>query len=461
MSVFGKFTRDCNGGVAVYFAAAAIPLLLGAGAAIDLIQVNAANSILQNAVDAAALGGAASKETNEADLEEIVKKFLTANRATSVLESITDYEIELDDNKNTLRITVSGQRPTSIMHLAGLDKVNLIATAVVNLPSDGLEVAMVLDVTNSMNADGRLPALKTAANEFIDTVMAAKDRGAYVRMGVVPFSEYVNVGLGARNELWMDVPPDKTVTLPQECSMQFPHRQWTNCTAVQKTGYSDGVPYTYTSYENCTVIDGPEEMVCHTPVHVTKWNGCVGSRNNPLDERIGVLSSPYPGVPNVTCNDEMQTLTDNESKLKSKVSGLVASGETYVPAGLLWGWNMVDGDAPLAEAKSAAEIKAKNGTKAIVLMTDGDNTLSASYPAHYNRDGNVADTKVGELCKNIKKDDVVIYTISFMVTDPDSIAMLENCASDKTKAFSADNSAQLSAAFEEVGESLMAMHLSK
>jgi Flp pilus assembly protein TadG len=463
MSLFQKFARDCRGGVAVYFAATVVPLLLGAGVAIDLVQVNAATTILQNAVDAAALSGAASGETDKDKIEDVVNAYLMANKAGAVIETITDYEVNLDKNKNTLTIKVSGKRPTSLMHLAGIDKVGISAAAEVSLPSDGLEVALVLDVTNSMNVGGRLPALKIAATDFVDSMMEVKDKGAYVRVGIVPFSKYVNVGLSRRNEPWLDVPPDSSITLPQECSIQYPHRQWTNCTEVQKTGYDDGVPYTYTSYENCTVIDGPAENVCHTPVNTSKWNGCVGSRSSSLDEEIGTISSRYPGLMNtdVGCNDEIQTLTDNESKLKSKISGLVASGDTYVPAGLLWGWNMVDGNDPLDEAKSAAEIKAKNGTKAIVLMTDGDNTISATYPKHEGSDGSVADQKVETLCKNVKNDDIVIYTISFMVTDSDTIKMLEKCASDKGKAFSADDAAQLAQAFGDISESLMATRLSK
>jgi Flp pilus assembly protein TadG len=461
MSLIQKFARDCSGGVAVYFAAAILPLMLGAGVAIDLVEVNAANTVLQNAVDAAALSGAASGETDKSKIVDVVKKYLIANKAQAVIETITDFEVNLDKTKGTLSIKVSGKRPTSLMHLGGIDTVGISAAAEVNLPGDGLEVAMVLDVTNSMNAGGRLPALKTAATDFVKSMMDVKDKGAYVRVGIVPFSEYVNVGLSRRNEPWINVPPDSTVTLPQVCSIQYPHRQWTNCTEVPRTGYNDGVPYTYIAYENCTVIDGPPENVCYKPVVTNKWNGCVGSRDNPLDEEIGKLSNRYTGVMNISCNDEILTLTDNESKLKSKISGLVADGNTYVPAGLLWGWNMVDGSDPLDEAKSAAEIKAKNGTKAIVLMTDGDNTISATYPKHEGYDGAVADDKVAALCKNIKSDEIVIYTISFMVTDADTIKLLENCASDKSKAFSADNASQLTAAFGDISDSLMAMRLSK
>lgn len=205
MSLVERFSRNCNGSVAVYFAAAITPLMLAAGVAIDMVQINASTTVLQNAVDAAALSGASSRKTDKDEIQEIVEAYLAANKANAVLESIKEIDVKLNENNNTLSVTVSGQRPTSLMHLAGIDKVDISATAVVNLPSDGLEVAMVLDVTGSMNAGGRLPALKAAATDFVDTILEAKNNGAYVRVGVVPFSEYVNVGLSRRNKSWIDV----------------------------------------------------------------------------------------------------------------------------------------------------------------------------------------------------------------------------------------------------------------
>ena len=455
------YRRNCKGNVAIMFGLALLPLTLAAGVAIDMVQTNRSLTVLQAAVDAATIAGATSGKTKASEIQTIIVDYLKANGAESVLDEIDSIEPVINPAQRTFSVRIKGKRNTSFMHLAGIDHTDLGAYAEVKLGGDGLEVAMVLDVTHSMNSDGRLAALKFAATDFVETMMDAKSAGADVKVGIVPFSEYVNVGMGARNKPWMNVPADKTTTSSETCYTDYPERKWENCDLVTKTGYNDGVPYTYTAYENCTVIDGPPKQVCYIPTSTTKWYGCVGSRNNPMDEDIGTPSSPYPGVMDRTCNDEIVTLTNDESKLKSRINGLVASGSTYVPSGLLWGWNMVDSNDPLDEAQTAAAIKAKGGSKAIVLMTDGDNTRSANYPYHEGSDGDTADKKVDDLCKNIKKDDIVIYTISFMVTDSATVKMLEKCASDPGKAFSADNAAQLSKAFEGISESMLALRLSK
>ena len=65
------------------------------------------------------------------------------------------------------------------------------------------------------------------------------------------------------------------------------------------------------------------------------WDGCVGSRPDPLDSEIGNLSNRYPGLQNVNCPSELLALSDDESDLKAKIGSLSATGSTYIPAGLL------------------------------------------------------------------------------------------------------------------------------
>ena len=73
----------------------------------------------------------------------------------------------------------------------------------------------------------------------------------------------------------------------------------------------------------------------------------------------------------------------------------------------------------------------------------------------------VANARTATLCQKVKDENIVVYTVSFMVTNAVAIDLLRNCASDPSKAFVADNAAALSAAFGNIANSLMAFRLTR
>ncbi len=460
MAMFKRFALDYKGKVAVMFALASIPVVGAAGVAIDMVQTNAATTVLQSAVDAAAIAGANSVDLAKADLEGLVKKYLIANNSADVLKTIEEIVVNTDVTTNTLSVKIIGKRDTSLMYLLGIDEVEIGATAEVKLPGDGLEVALVLDNTGSMNEAGRMPALKTAAKALVSDLLDKKASGAYIKIGVVPFSEYVNVGVSRRGESWLDVDPDKTET-KYACWQTYPNATKYDCKDVPN--FSDGIQYGMV--EQCQWDYGQPKEVCGDVTINTKWNGCVGSRVEPLDESIGSISTPYKGLMDYGCTSEIVPITDDKATLDSTIDGLVATGATYVPAGLLWGWNLLDEHKPITGAKSKVSMTTKGGTKAIVLMTDGQNTLAPYAPYHWGgagaSDWAKGDAKTAALCEKIKQDGVMVYTVSFMITDANAKSLMQNCASDATMALSADDPAQLTQAFEDVGASLLALRLSK
>jgi von Willebrand factor type A domain len=154
-------------------------------------------------------------------------------------------------------------------------------------------------------------------------------------------------------------------------------------------------------------------------------------------------------------------LTGTKSTLDSQIDAMVATGETYIPAGVLWGWNMLDSQEPVMGAKTAAQMATLKGVKAMVLMTDGDNTLSATYPTHNGSDAAAADAKTAQLCTNMKADGISIFTVGFKVHKPSSLAMLSACASNSSQALTADDNVALTAAFDQIGASLAQIRVAK
>ena len=278
-------------------------------------------------------------------------------------------------------------------------------------------------------------------------------------MAVVPFAQYVNVGVTNRNKPWMSVPNDSTSTQSNVCTTYQPITGTSNCQTKTATGYNDGVPYTYT-YQDCTYTYGPPVTTCGPQTSTSTWNGCAGSRDYPKDNDAKVASGqPVPGVMDVWCGTELLRLTKDRSKIDDTIASLSASGETFIPAGLIWGWRAISPDAPFEDATQYTGSKAAR--KALVLMTDGANTRSPNYPDHEGYDANKANQLMAETCAAIKTQKISLYTVAFNVTDQAAKDRLSACASSPAQFFDAPNAAQLQTSFQKIGQTLAALYLKR
>jgi Flp pilus assembly protein TadG len=455
LGVLSRYIRCRTGNVAITFALALIPLLLAAGMAIDYVRAISAQGVLQSAVDSAVLAAGASDKVNASDIEKLVKDYLAGNKYDLHLISVDPVTVLKGSSSGDYSVTVSGKVNTTFMALAGYITMDVGATAGIVRGSGEapLEVALVLDTTGSMSGS-KIDTLKTAAKNLAGSVMdAVKD----AKIGIVPFSYYVNVGVSHRHDSWMSVPADYTD--PPACYDTYPNRS--GCTTSYGTCYSDGVPYTC-SWEDCTSMGAPVPQCYGAYTH--KWWGCVGSRAEPLNASIGTLSTPYPGFLETSCADALTDLTGAKGALNAAIDHLSAYGDTFIPGGLLWGWNILDPGVPFTNGASYADIAAKGGKKAMVLMTDGANTLAEDSDGTHGGclpDCSATDTLMLQLCQNIKDSGIILYTVLFDVTDPDIQARLDECASDTSKSFVAADNAGLISAFGKIGKSLTSLRLSK
>ncbi|MDE2446156.1 MAG: VWA domain-containing protein [Alphaproteobacteria bacterium] len=445
-----SFLKNVQGSMPVVMALTAIPLLVAAGSAIDMVHANSAQTALQAEVDAAALAGGTSKLSGN-DLKNVVRKYVKANAALASAEfDNSDISYGTVSGSTNFYVKVEAKMPTSFLGIVGIPTLDISAYSEVDKGGQAMELALVLDNTASMNSEGRLAALKTSAKLLVNTVLDNTPPGAYVKIGIAPFSNYVNVGINNRHSSWVDVIDDYTETTAQSYN-SYPNATYTNCHLVDHPYLNDGVPAVW--QENvCDVNPGTPVLVTYYPTHT--WNGCVGSRNSPLDVTVASPGIKYPGIMDVSCPSAVTDLTSDKTTLISQIDGMVANNETYIPAGLVWGWNLLDSNAPFTTAKNKAQMLALKGTKSLVLMTDGDNTLSPTYPTHNGNDAAMADNLTDQLCNNIKAEGISVYTVGFKVTKPSSVTLLQNCASNPSQAYVAADDAALAAAFSEIAGSL-------
>ena len=461
--VFRDFQEDKRGAVAIIFGASVFALALAIGSAIDFGRAHATKTRLQNALDAAVLAAAKKmmQSDDDFDANTAVKTFFKVDQPTNHLSSIVKIE-GTPVNSETVRGVAIAEVPTTFMQIAGFKKLEIYTDSEASFGLGSAEIALVLDTTGSMGGS-KLDTLKSAAKELVTTVSSLGQASKRVKIGLVPFAQYVNVGTGNRSASWLYVPDDYTET-KNVCYKTRPIVSKTNCRTETRTGYNDGVPYTYDA-EVCDIEYGPEEETCTDQTYAYTWRGCVGSRDYPLSVQDGSYGTRVPGLLNYHCPSELIPLTTEQDEVKSGIDAMVASGETYIPSGLAWGWRVLSNAVPYTQGKKQ-DGSSNDVRKFIVLMTDGSNTRSVNYVSanvndHWGSDTADANKVTAELCTNIKADKIEIFTIAFEVTDTTIKDILKSCASAGGAFYDAANSSQLSAAFKDIASSLGQLRLSK
>lgn len=448
------FRTDTAGSVLPLAALCIVPLLGIVALAIDYGRATSAKTQLQFALDSATLGAAKTLLTEGARPERIVTDYITTN-FTRQASGLTPNIATQMPSQNMLRATASVDVPTTFAQVIGMPslKVNLQSVAKFGLGS--AEIALVLDNTGSMDG-AKLDGLKQAASSLVDVLFQPQNASQSVKIGLVPFTYYVNVGTEYRNAAWMDVAHDSSTT-GESCWDTYPDAVYSNPVTVTDVCYNDGVgsPCSYTSY---TVDWGRPVQACGPVTTTTAWNGCVGSRAYPADlGDTADASNRVPGIMDVTCSSPIQRLSNSPTTVKNQINSMVATGETYIASGLLWGWRLLSPNPPFADgAANSADLR-----KIMVLMTDGANTKSPNYPDHEGGDVALADQLTGQLCTNIKQAGITIYTIAFAVSDPATADRLAACSSGQPFTYSASTVSQLQDAFRSIGNQLVTAYIAR
>jgi Flp pilus assembly protein TadG len=402
MRVVAAAWGETRGNVGVAFALTVIPLCAVLGLAIDYLCASNLRSTLQAAADAAVLAAGAQGSDDDATLEATVARFMDANLTASAKAALGSVRVTFT-KPATIRVEAQAVSKNSFLKLVGID-VTPVAVTSEAVMGNPLEVALVLDNTGSM-AGSKEAALRKAGRELVDTVMVDQ---ADVKVAVVPFAQYVNVGVQNRTAPWL---------------------KW------------EAIPSWAT------------------------WKGCVGSRPQPLNMSDRSPEVPYPIAPEQIdrpwplCPSPLTPLTAEKSEVLAAIANMVMTGETYIPAALMWGWNVLTPAPPFSEAR------AKGVRKAMVLMTDGANTATLFPGGFHQPDPNPAQTvnTMLTLCSNIKQAGIHLYTVAFAISGADLpvIGQLRTCAGDGGSAFTADDGTALIQVFRDITKQLKVLRLAR
>jgi hypothetical protein len=436
-------------------------------------------TFLQDSLDAALLYASESGTNTTSAMQTLATTEFTRYATSQNYNDAKIASFDYDSTNRVVNATVKATYTPVLLQLFGFNTLPLTLTSRVNRVTDGsVELALVLDNTWSMSQalDGtqsKIQVLKTAANDLVNTLMTPAN-AAYVKVAVVPYADYVNVGMSNRYMSWLNVPADSSTTSTQTCHTYTAKTVCTGGTIGTCTGSQDGVPYSYNCWivpQQCTTVNvAPYQSCSGGNTTYYKWFGCVKNIVQSGSLAMPDPITPYPGISQTsqTCLNPIQPLTNNASTVTSAINSLVVNiggykPETYIPSGLVWGVNTLSPATPFTEG-AAYDSKNKMPRKTIVLMTDGANTLylNSSGGTSVGNASQLAKTYADQakVCDYAKSKGIEIYTIGFGVTDATALAALKSCATDGAHYFDAQSSASLLSAFKIIGGNLSKLRIS-
>lgn len=449
------------------------------GFSVDLSQVMVVRERLSRAVDAAALAAAAMDSDDQSYLEDRVDKFLQANYPEGVIGERINMNVVLDTENDLLTVSATARFEPAFARVMGFKEMDINASATVKREVRGLEVVLVLDNTGSMSSYNNIGALKTASNSFVDIMFEKVSKPEYVRIGLVPYSSSVNVGaygIGL-DESGNPLPTGGFVLPPSDDIYDdYTHQDFYNEWEygidetdleynVDEMGQWHGCVLAYDYPYDTMDHPGPWEMYRYdyegsTDSFYRQYWKTLNGTNYTQGDRY----NSYYG-PNMHCPKQpIVPLSSNQALLKSSINNMGADGFTLGNYGMVWGWRVISPEAPFSEGSDYDD---DEWDKAVVMMTDGDNTMNHAYTAY----GKTIDHSVrpyqenqrfAEVCENMKEKGITIYTVTFTSNINSSTKQYyRDCASDESKYFDAPSQSQLQTVFEKIARELSNLHLTE
>jgi len=496
-----RFASAREGNVALIFGLLALPVIMAGGAAVDYSRAFVVQQRLTAALDAAALAVATSQETQQQELEAVAQSYFDANYPAAEIGA--PGTLNLSVSGSTVTLSADADLPTTIMHVAGIDNMDVHSEVEVTKERNALEVALVLDNTGSMQSYGKINALKVASHDLVNIMFGEETQPELLKFALVPFAASVNVGTNNLNSGWMDLNGQSSyhgVQFRQGAHGSplknvfgafddITNKTWNGCVEARPAPYD-------TTDEAPDATDGDTLWVPYFAPDEpdSRYDRGYYYSNNYMSDRLGRSernvdnrqrhrpkyqnASASGDGPHKNCrNQPITPLTNNKATIDSAIDNMGANGNTVIPIGLAWGWRVLSPSAPFTEGASYTDEEVK---KVLILLTDGENYLgSLNNPnkswysgygyVSYGRLGttnvnNAVDElnrRTGVLCDNIKQAGITVYTITFRVTSSTIRNLMRECASAPSKFFNSPSNSQLNAAFEEIADQLSKLRISR
>ncbi len=409
------FTRDERGSVTILFGLSCIVLFGVMGIAIESARYQDVASRAQAGLDGAALAGAkllGDDDVSTSDIQDRAKQYFDAVIATFGVDtaSISPLQVAVDRTTGAVESSVQIKVPNFFGTIMGLDRLTTINRASkVVYDMQKTELALVLDVTGSMNSKNKLGDMKAATSDIIDALLDKSINESNTRIAVAPFSASVNAGS------YRDDVADTTNAVADDC-------------VIERADATDAAPA-----------------------------GANRLKTAPLTPSYGMYGCPDAPIIPLLGKSEKDTL-------KNTINSYVATGWTAGHIGSAWGWYLL---SPEWNGIFTGKSKPNNYDpekviKAVVIMTDGEFNAAYLNGDLASTDPAQADLSYGQfqtLCTGMKDSGIRVFTVGYdLPAASRALTELETCAT--TGDFYAAAAGNLKKVFKDIADSLTALRVS-
>ncbi|MBR9762179.1 MAG: pilus assembly protein [Rhodobacteraceae bacterium] len=428
-----------------------ITLILG-GMGVDFMRHEMERTKLQTVLDRAVL--AAANTRNDLDPESVVRDYFAKANMTDYLKSVT---VDAGSGYRTVSVSAKNPMKTQFLGPLGFPTLDVTVSGTAEESIGDAEVSLVLDISGSMGSNRRISNMRSAAQDFIDTVIT-EDQTNTVSVSIVPYTSQVNAGPEIMSRL--------------------------NVQPLQ-------------GYAHCIEFE-PEDFDT-TEITTTKPYQQFAFFSSASSSSSGRINDP--GCPDRSY-ERITAFSQNAWALKSQISNMQARQNTSIHLGMKWAAalldpafqpvvaDMVDDGLIDAAFDGRPQNWGAGALKAIVLMTDGENvqttrlknqvyeTPDMRYFWSRNRLGwlegymnssidnqfsevaysaSAGDYYLQKVCSAAKAKGIIVYTIGFEVSNHGASEM-EDCASSAAHFYRVEG-IEISEAFESIARQLNALHL--
>lgn len=409
-SALRRFRAGDKGNVAPIFALCAIPVIFVAGIAIDTSRQSSARVQVQAATDAAALAAAAAYATGNNGYRTIADAYFdkTVAQFPDLANANIVTDVSVDTANNTLTMTASGDIPTTLTRIGGFSDMPLGADSNPPLSSGGGGSESMAAATGSGTGGGVISSTVSLP------VFSDHHKGQIVL--VMDYSSSMDEYVGGKR---------KYVTMRDEAA------KLVNNLSQNQT--NTDVEFGLVPFSHAVRVTMPKNFY-YGQTGTTATTSCIDDRNHPYN-----LSHDTPDTS--TKNNATKFFTTSCSYFSSKslnvrplslshsgtvsqINAMTPYGNTHIALGMETAWHLLTPNAPYA-----ATVNAEQTLKAVVLLTDGQQTSPGNGP---NNILSVAQAEVNleEQCKLMKAAGIRIVTVSFDLSDVETEIRLKDCASE-------------------------------